>query len=41
MLVFVPLYHIYGIMLMGLAALTGASIVLMERFDAGECLRLI
>ncbi len=41
MLVFVPLYHIYGIMLMGLAALTGAAVVLMERFDAGECLRLI
>jgi long-chain acyl-CoA synthetase len=41
MLVFVPLYHIYGIMLMGLAALTGATMVLMERFDAGECLRLI
>ncbi len=41
MLVFVPLYHIYGIMLMGLAAMTGATIVLMERFDPGECLRLI
>ncbi len=41
MLVFVPLYHIYGIMLMGLAAMTGATMVLMERFDAGECLRLI
>ncbi len=41
MLVFVPLYHIYGIMLMGCAALTGATIVLMERFEAGECLRLI
>jgi long-chain acyl-CoA synthetase len=41
MLVFVPLYHIYGIMLMGLAAMTGATIVLMERFEAGECLRLI
>jgi long-chain acyl-CoA synthetase len=41
MLVFLPLYHIYGIMLMGLAALTGATIILMERFDAGECLRLI
>lgn len=39
MLVFLPLYHIYGIMLMGLAALTGATIVLMERFEAGECLR--
>lgn len=41
MLVFVPLYHIYGIMLLGLAAMTGATIVLMERFDPGECLRLI
>ncbi|HJT59602.1 MAG TPA: AMP-binding protein, partial [Ktedonobacteraceae bacterium] len=41
LLVFVPLYHIYGIMLMGLAAMTGATIVLMERFDPAECLRLI
>ncbi len=41
MLVFVPLYHIYGIMLMGCAAMTGARLVLMERFDAGRCLQLI
>ncbi len=41
MLVFVPLYHIYGIMLMGCAALSGATIVLMERFEPGECLRRI
>lgn len=41
MLIFVPLYHIYGIMLIGQAALSGATIVLMERFDPGECLRLI
>src|SRR6266487_4330853 len=41
LLVFVPLYHIYGIMLMGLAAMTGARIVLMERFDADKCLQLI
>ncbi|HLZ60465.1 MAG TPA: AMP-binding protein [Ktedonosporobacter sp.] len=41
MLVFVPLYHIYGIMLMSLAAMTGARIVLMERFEAGRCLQLI
>lgn len=41
MLVFLPLYHIYGIMLMGLAAMTGATIVLMERFDTEECLRYI
>jgi long-chain acyl-CoA synthetase len=41
LLVFVPLYHIYGIMLMGLAALSGARLVLMERFEAGRCLQLI
>ena len=41
MLVFLPLYHIYGIMLIGTATLSGATIVLMERFDAAECLRLI
>lgn len=41
MLVFVPLYHVYGVMLMGCAALSGATIVLMERFEAGECLRRI
>ena len=41
MLVFVPLYHIYGIMLMGLAAMTGATIVLMERFEPERCLQLI
>ena len=41
MLIFLPLYHIYGIMLMGLAALTGATIVLMERFDADVCLQNI
>jgi long-chain acyl-CoA synthetase len=41
LLVFVPLYHIYGIMLLGLAALSGARLVLMERFDPGRCLQLI
>ena len=41
LLVFIPLYHIYGVMLMGLAAMTGATIVLMERFDADKCLQLI
>ncbi|HEV2579518.1 MAG TPA: AMP-binding protein, partial [Ktedonobacteraceae bacterium] len=41
MLVFLPLYHIYGIMLMGLAATTGAKIVLMERFEPEQCLRHI
>ncbi|MGB8344718.1 MAG: long-chain-fatty-acid--CoA ligase [Ktedonobacteraceae bacterium] len=41
LLIFVPLYHIYGIMLMGCAALSGARAVLMERFDPETCLRLI
>ncbi|MBO0791714.1 MAG: acyl--CoA ligase, partial [Ktedonobacteraceae bacterium] len=41
MLVFVPLYHIYGVMLMGLAAMSGARVVLMERFEPGRCLQLI
>ena len=41
MLVFVPLYHIYGIMLMGCATMAGARLVLMERFEAGRCLQLV
>lgn len=41
MLVFVPLYHIYGIMLIGCAAMSGARLVLMERFEPGRCLQLI
>lgn len=41
MLIFVPLYHIYGIMLMGCAALSGARAVLMERFEPETCLRLM
>jgi long-chain acyl-CoA synthetase len=41
MLIFVPLYHIYGIMLIGCAALSGARMVLMERFEPETCLRLI
>jgi long-chain acyl-CoA synthetase len=41
MLVFVPLYHIYGIMLIGCAALAGARLVLMERFEPQRCLQLI
>ncbi|HXX79315.1 MAG TPA: long-chain fatty acid--CoA ligase, partial [Ktedonobacteraceae bacterium] len=40
MLVFVPLYHIYGIMLIGTASLSGATLVLMERFDPERCLQL-
>jgi long-chain acyl-CoA synthetase len=41
MLVFVPLYHIYGIMLIGTASLSGATMVLMERFEPERCLQLI
>ncbi len=41
MLVFLPLYHIYGIMLMGCAAMSGATLVLMERFETERCLQLI
>src|SRR6266446_7076958 len=41
MLIFLPLYHIYGIMLMGCAAMSGARVVLMERFEAERCLQLI
>jgi long-chain acyl-CoA synthetase len=41
LLVFLPLYHIFGMMVLGVAALSGATIVLMERFEADECLRLI
>jgi long-chain acyl-CoA synthetase len=38
MLVFVPLYHIYGIMLIGTASISGATMVLMERFEPERCL---
>lgn len=41
MLSFIPLYHIYGIMLMGCAALSGACLILMERFDPARWLQLI
>ncbi len=41
MLSFIPLYHIYGIMLMGCAAMSGARLVLMERFEPGRWLQLI
>jgi long-chain acyl-CoA synthetase len=41
LLVFLPLYHIFGMMVIGVAALSGATIVLMERFEVEQCLRLI
>jgi long-chain acyl-CoA synthetase len=41
LLLFLPLYHIYGLMLMGGAVHAGARLVLMDRFDLAECLRLV
>jgi long-chain acyl-CoA synthetase len=41
LLVFLPLYHIFGMMVLGVAAMSGATIVLMERFETDECLKLI
>ena len=40
-LIFVPLYHIYGLMLMGAGLHAGACLVLMERFEPVECCRLV
>jgi long-chain acyl-CoA synthetase len=40
-LVFLPFYHIYGLMLMGAAVHAGVHMVVMERFDPAETCRLI
>ncbi|MBI2203669.1 MAG: long-chain-fatty-acid--CoA ligase [Candidatus Rokubacteria bacterium] len=40
-LVFLPFYHIYGLMLMGGAVHAGVHMVVMERFDPAETCRLI
>jgi long-chain acyl-CoA synthetase len=40
-LVFLPLYHIYGVALMGQAAFSGSALVLMERFVPDEAFALI
>jgi long-chain acyl-CoA synthetase len=40
-MVFLPLYHIYGVALMGQATFSGSALVMVERFDAGEVLSLI
>ncbi|MFQ5916043.1 MAG: class I adenylate-forming enzyme family protein [Nitrospinota bacterium] len=40
-LVFLPLYHIYGTMIMGGLVLAGAPQVLMRRFEVEEALRLV
>ncbi|HXH83926.1 MAG TPA: long-chain-fatty-acid--CoA ligase [Candidatus Tectomicrobia bacterium] len=41
LMLFLPLYHIYGAMLMGGGVHVGATSVLMERFEPTECMRLI
>ncbi len=41
LMLFLPLYHIYGVMLMGGAVYRGATSVLMERFEPVECMRLV
>jgi long-chain acyl-CoA synthetase len=40
-LIFLPFYHIYGLMLMGAAVHGGVRMVVMERFDLPEMLRLV
>ncbi len=40
-LVFLPFYHIYGLMLLGGAVHAGVRLVIMERFDPAECCRLV
>jgi long-chain acyl-CoA synthetase len=40
-MVFLPLYHIYGVALFGQAVFTGAALVLMERFVPDEMLALV
>ena len=41
LMLFLPFYHIYGTMLMGAAVHTGATCVLMERFEPVECMQLV
>jgi long-chain acyl-CoA synthetase len=40
-LLFLPFYHIYGIMLMGASIYSGTTSVLMERFEPTEAFRLV
>ncbi|MGO8951039.1 MAG: class I adenylate-forming enzyme family protein [Ktedonobacterales bacterium] len=40
-LTFLPLYHIYGVALMGQATFSGSALVLMERFVPDEALSLV
>src|SRR5256712_1584299 len=41
LMLFLPFYHIYGTMLMGAAVHTGATCVLMERFEPVERMQLV
>jgi acyl-CoA synthetase (AMP-forming)/AMP-acid ligase II len=41
LLIFLPLYHIYGVALMADSIVQGATQILMERFDLAEILRLV
>jgi acyl-CoA synthetase (AMP-forming)/AMP-acid ligase II len=41
LMVFLPLYHIYGVALASISAACGATQVLLERFDLAEVIRLI
>jgi long-chain acyl-CoA synthetase len=40
-LIFLPLYHIYGVSLMSFSVTMGARQILLERFDLAEVVRLI
>src|SRR5262249_56198850 len=40
-LVFLPLYHIYGVALMGQATFSGSALVLLDRFLPDEPLALL
>jgi long-chain acyl-CoA synthetase len=40
-LIFLPLYHIYGLMLMAGGVHAGVRLVLMERFEPAACCRLV
>ena len=41
LLIFLPIFHAYGIALLDSALCRGATVVLMERFNPGECVRLL
>ena len=40
-LIFLPFYHIYGIMLLGGGLYAGATLVIMEAFDLERSLMLV